>query len=191
MMPYSVGFVIDQSTGEQVAQLRERIRPVEFAEYLALVGRYYNWAFLVPEANDAGFIDGIVRIGYPLEQIYSRQRDPTDRRPGRMQDLGFETTTLTREWLVSAADDAIRTMDITIRSSITLQECRTFVIKPNGKKEHQAGCHDDCVFAMALAAIGIRYAPKKAYETARQPIRRFRRRIILPGQTRPDDDDDD
>ena len=58
---YSVGFVIDQDSGQQVAQLRGRIRPVAFAEYLALLGKWFNWAYLVPESNDAGFIDAILR----------------------------------------------------------------------------------------------------------------------------------
>src|SRR5580698_7356575 len=49
------------------------IRPGAFADYLARLGRWYNWAYLVPESNDAGFIDAMVRTGYPLQQIYSRQ----------------------------------------------------------------------------------------------------------------------
>lgn len=162
---FSVGFVIDRHSGEQVAQLRERIRPVPFGEYLALLGRYYAWAYLVPEANDAGFIDSLVRTGYPLELIYQRQRDPTDRRAATIEEIGFETTTQTREWLISAADDAIRSMDITIKSPIALGECRTFVVKPNGKKEHLADCHDDCVISLALAAIGLRFAPRKPVRT--------------------------
>ncbi len=158
---FSVGFLIDADTGDQVALLRARIRPVAFAEYLALVGKWYNWALLVPEANDAGFIDALVRTGYPLEWVYQRQRDPTDRRPSRIEEIGFETTSLTREWLVAAAEDAIRNVTITIRSSVVIQECVRFVIKPNGKKEHQDGAHDDCVLAMALTEIGRRAMPKR------------------------------
>lgn len=164
---YSVGFVLDAGTGEQVALLRARIRPIAFAEYLALLGRWYLWAFITPEANDAGFIDALVRTGYPEAAIYTRQRDPTDRRPRTLQEIGFETTTLTRDWLVSAADESIRDMGVLIKSSIVATECRTFVVKPNGKKEHQDGCHDDCVFAMALAVIGLRSMPKKPVQPER------------------------
>lgn len=53
---WSVLPIFDLETGEQVAMLRERMRPVAFAEYAVLVCRLYNYAFLVPEANDAGFI---------------------------------------------------------------------------------------------------------------------------------------
>jgi hypothetical protein len=158
---WSVGIVIDLETGEQVAMLRERLRPVPFAEYLVSVAKLFNYAFLVPEANDAGFIDAIIRTGYPLERIYNKRRDPTDRRSTQPQEIGFETTGTTRPWLISALDDALREMAIIIRSPIVQQEIRTFVIKPNGKQEHQTGCHDDCVMAAALACIGMRFAPRK------------------------------
>lgn len=163
---WSVAGAFDLETGEQVAQLRERLRPVAFAEYLALFGKLYNWAFLVPEANDAGFIDALLRTGYPLERIYSRRRDPTDRRSTQPQEIGFETTGTTRPWLISALDDGLREMAIIIRSPIAQQECRTFVIKPNGKMEHQTGCHDDCVIMSALACIGMRHAPRKMHRQA-------------------------
>jgi hypothetical protein len=190
---YSVGFVVDAGTGEQVALLRDRMRPAAFADYLALLGKWYRWAYLVPESNDAGFIDALVRTEYPLELIYRRQRIPTDQRAGRLDELGFETTSLTRSWLVSAADEAIRTMSITIRSAIVAEECRTFVIKPNGKQEHQTGCHDDCVFALALAAIGMRSAPKAhaAFSNALENDRGRRRMLRIGEKLRIDDDAED
>lgn len=161
---YSVGFVADADTGEQVALLRGRIRPVPFAEYLCLVCKWYNFAYMVPEANDAGFIDAIMRCEYPLEMIYKRQRDPTDRRNTVIEEIGFETTSTSRDWIIGAADDAIRTMGITIHSAVVLSECRTFVIKPStGKKEHMSGHHDDTVIAMGLTALGMRFIPKLHY----------------------------
>jgi hypothetical protein len=106
-----------------------------------------------------------------------------------MQDIGFETTVQTREWLVSAADETIRNLGITIMSPVALQECRTFVIKPNGKKEHQAGCHDDCVLALALATIGLRSAPKQPYVEA--PPKRHRVQFYGRAKRRDEDDADD
>ena len=38
-------------------------------------------------------------------------------------------------------------------------EHRTFVKKPNGKVEHQDGCHDDLVFGNMYAGIGLVSAP--------------------------------
>lgn len=157
---FSVGLVVETLTGDMVAMLRGRIRPGAFAEYLALVARWYNWAFICPEANDAGFIDALVKTEYPLELIYNRERDPTDKRSARVQEIGFQTTPLTRSWLVGAAEEAVRTMSIQIHSSVVIDECQTFVIKPNAKHEHLDDHHDDCVLALGLAEIGRRAAPR-------------------------------
>jgi hypothetical protein len=183
---FSVGFVVDLDTGEQVAMVRARLRPAAFAEYLALICQFYNWAFLVPESNDAGFIDAILSQQYPLELIYTRRRDPSDRRSSQPNEIGFYTDNTTRPWLVSALDEAIREGTLKIRSPIALQECRTFVIKPNGKAEHQKGCHDDCVLAAALGVIGMRYAPRRA----RQALRETRRaEPVKYGRSREDYED--
>lgn len=181
---YSVAMVLDLETGEQVAMLRERLRPVPFAEYLALIGRLFNYAFLVPEANNSGFIDALLRTGYPIERIYNKRRDPTDRRSTQPQEIGFETTGTTRPWLISALDDGLREMAIIIRSPIAQQEIRTFVIKPTGKMEHQTGCHDDCVMAAALAAIGMRFAPRKMHRQVSDQMKAYG----TYGKVKADDD---
>ena len=168
---WSVAGAFDLDTGEQVAQLRERIRPVPFAEYVALFAQLYNWAYLIPESNDAGFIDALLRTKYPLERIYTTRRDPTDRRSIQPQEIGFYTDGTTRPWLVSALDDDIRELAIIIRSPIAQQECRTFVIKPSGKAEHQVGCHDDCVLMLALFSVGRRFAPRKMVRAAVEAAR--------------------
>lgn len=172
---WSVGIVLDRESGEQVAMVRERLRPSKFARYTYLLGRWYNWAFVVPESNahGLGYIEELIRLGYPVERIYRRQRDPSDRRAGRIDELGFETTEVSRPWLINALDSAIREQAISIRSAIALQECRTFVIKPNGKMEHQTGCHDDCVFGLGLAVMGLRQAPRRGSQ-ATDPARRGR-----------------
>ncbi len=184
---WSVAPVGNVDTGEQVAMFRARERPVAFAQSLARVGVLYNYAFLVPESNDPGFIDALLRTGYPIDRIYTKRRDPTDRRSIQPQEIGFETNTTTRPWLISALDDALRELAIIIRSPIAQQECRTFVIKPNGKAEHQNGCHDDCVIALALMVMGIGFAPRKLHKVSTDMARRVG---TAYGQKRKDDDDD-
>jgi hypothetical protein len=83
-------------------------------------------------------------------------QDPTE----RADRIGWKTTTVTRPQLLSWYDAAIRELSIYIRDPIVAQEARTFVIKPNGRAEHQKGCHDDCVFADALTVVGIAQMPK-------------------------------
>ncbi len=162
---YSVAFVADYSL-DQVAMLRERIRPAAFAEYLAELAKWYNFAYIVPESNDAGFIDALMRTGYPLELIYRQENDPKKMREriAGPADLGFQTNPLTRNWLITALDDNIRRNTLNLRSSVAIMECRSMVIKPNGKAEARDGAHDDIPMAAALTCLGIRTAPKTLYQ---------------------------
>lgn len=183
---FAVIQVCDTLTGEQVARYRARTRPGPFAEDLALLGRWYNWAFLIPESNNTGFIDALLQTGYPIEQMYNRKRDPTDRRTTQPQEIGFYTDGVSRPWLVGAAEDAIRTLSIQIHDQITINECQTFVVKPNGKHEHQDNCHDDCVITIGLLEIGRRSAPRKPPPSL-QPVPR--RQFVQVGKRRPEEEE--
>jgi hypothetical protein len=54
----------------------------------------------------------------------------------------------------------------------------TFVIKPNGKAEHNAGCHDDTVIALGLAVVGIEQMPRWTPPGKHEPleVKNYRRR---------------
>ena len=159
---YSVSVVRERETGDQAATLRGRIEPAEHGRYAAVLGRYYNWACQVPEANNTGIamIDALLGAGYPPGLIYHRLRQPDDDPKERADKIGWKTSMVTRPQLLSWYDAAIREMSIYIRDPIVCQEARTFVIKPNGKSEAQKRCHDDCVIADALTVIGIMQMPK-------------------------------
>lgn len=162
---YSVACVLDVDTGEQVARLRGRMEPSPFAEYLAALGRHYNWAYLVPEANNCGLavIEALLRFEYPPSLIYHRRRQPdelfSNSNSTKLQLLGFLTNTVTRVQIISNLDNAIRELAIAVRDPLTLAELRAFVVKASGKAEAQDGSHDDEVFALALALEGIQTAP--------------------------------
>lgn len=161
---YSAACVLDQETGEQVAQLRERMTPAAFAGYLCDLGHWYNLAYLVPEANSYGVavIEELLRLQYPLERIYQRRRDPTDRRPRRLEDIGFLTTEVSKPQLISKLDRALMEGSIVVRDPVTAQELRTYVIDARGRTNAQEGSHDDCVIALALAVEGLAFAPVEA-----------------------------
>lgn len=164
---YSSGVVLDADIGEQVAHLRGRIAPSVFGEYLCALGEWFNWSYLVPEANGPGLglIEEIIRQQYPFHLIYQRNREPDDRRPPLLQEVGWKTTSTSKPQLVSALDTAIREMSVIVRDPVIVQECRTFVYRPDGRVAAQEGCHDDCVIALALAVIGLRSVPRKGQHT--------------------------
>jgi len=160
---YSSATMMDADTGEEVAKLKERYEPSPWATRLYWFGRWYNWAFITPEAKAVGkaVIGHLIahsdeHPAYPLELIYSRQRDPSDRRTPLLQELGYDTTAISRPFLISGLDQAVRLGAIKIHDPETLMQLRQFVRKANGKEEGIG--HDDDVFGAALCVEGLPYA---------------------------------
>lgn len=159
---FAAAQVLDQDTGEQVACLHERLQPSEFGQYIVDVARWYNWAFIVPEAVGVGIalVEELLRQQYPLGLIYSRDRPADDRHSPSLQQLGFKTSQVSKPQLISALDRSIREASVIVRDPRTMQELRTFVYAKNGKQQAQTGSHDDLVIALALGVVGILHAPR-------------------------------
>lgn len=189
---YCSATVLDADTGEEVAKLKERMEPAPWAEALKTLGKFYNWAFLAPEAKAVGkaVIGQLLSLDYPLELIYSKQRDPADRRTPLLQELGFDTNSVFRPVLISGLDRAFREGAIQLHDPETIQQLRQFVRKPNGREEGVG--HDDDVFGVALAVEGLPYAHKAfAYREARSKDIQKQWTPQKYGQRQGGDDDDD
>jgi hypothetical protein len=162
---YSSLVVMDLDTGEQVAAVRERYTEVNTATILELVGRWYNRAFICPEANftGRGVIQELLHLEYPVDLLYQRERAADDRRPPTLNEIGFMTNVNSRPQLLSLLSRAFLDGSITVRDPVTAQEIRTFVVHPDGKAEalRQRGCHDDTVIALALAVKAMQVAPRR------------------------------
>lgn len=188
---YCVAQVLDIDTGEQVASLRGRFSPAHWADQVAILGKWYNTAYIVPESNENG-LAVIERLltKYPVAGIYRRAPLPDQRGPVQLNELGWWTDTRTRPQLVNTLGNAIREQAIIIRKANTLQECLTFVYKATGKPEGQSGCHDDEVLSLALAVIGMISAPRMMpkSETAR-PAAKVQRYATSGRNHRYEDED--
>jgi hypothetical protein len=150
-------------------------------------------AFIVPEQKAVGkaVIGHLLDIegGYPLELIYAAKRDPSDRRPPLLQELGYDTNTVFRPILISALETAIREMAVRIHDPVTLAECRSFVRKANGREEGIG--HDDDVFGVALAVVGLPDARRAfKYREERRMEGRGAWKPVRYGQREVDPDDD-
>jgi hypothetical protein len=81
-------------------------------------------------------------------------------------------------------------MSIRIHDPDTLQECRQFVRKANGKEEGIK--HDDEVFGLALAIVGLQKA-RRAFQyriqREQQSIKQWTPTRYGP-RSKPDDDED-
>ena len=162
---WSVANFFDCDTGEQVAKLRARLEPAPFAEYLVAVQEWFNWAFLVPEANGPGIalIERLLGFGCPPGLIYHRRPQPDEQFSGNagtsLQLLGWKQNLVSRVQLISLLDNAIRELAIILHDPNTVAEHYSFIVKSNGRAEHQDGCHDDEVFACALGMVGVQHPP--------------------------------
>lgn len=186
---WSVGQVLDRDTGEQCAVLRARMMPGETGRYMAKLARFYNMAQVCGERNPGGggvsMLEAMMNADYPSGLMYHRTVTPDQDPQVRGDRIGWDTSGVSRPILISLLDEAIRQLAISVHCAITLQELMTFVIKANGKAEHETGCHDDCVVALALSLIVITRMPRPRPPEGTRPAPR----VAKYGQPAPDPDD--
>ncbi len=138
---YSAVEVIDLATGLQCAELRGKLGPLELAYEASALAREYNNALLVVERNNHG--SGVLAY---LESVCRYERIH------KMGDLnGWLTTAITRPRILGHLGSALVETPGIFKSERLLRECRSFVRHASGRAEAQAGEHDDCVMAMAIA----------------------------------------
>ncbi len=139
---YTAAQVLDLETGFQCAELQAHLTPFEAAQEAAALAREYGNALLVVERNNHGagvlaYLDGVLRY----EHLY-RADDGKD---------GWLTSTRTRRPMIGKLGAALVDSPQLFASERLLRECRSFVRQVNGEPGAQAGEHDDCVLAMAIA----------------------------------------
>jgi hypothetical protein len=155
--------IAERSLGEQVAELKTRLAPVVFAEYLANLGEWFNWTYWVIEVetnggNGLSVLTEMIRLGYPEDRLYrgltfrKGQQKPTN-------EIGFEIHGANRNMLINRYERALIQRSITLHSSQAISEHHRFVVKPNGRIEAERRHHDDLVFASMYMAWSLENAP--------------------------------
>lgn len=156
---YSVMQVIERVSGEQVAEWHGHIDPDLLGDEAALLGRFYNGAWLIPESNNMGAatVQRLRAIHYP--RIYRRMtiNKITNR---RTVDYGWYTTAQSKPLAIAALGTVIREGAERIHSPNAIRECMTYVIGDDGRSTNaQSGCYDDRVMSLALAYQGRNERP--------------------------------
>lgn len=146
---FFVGQVLDNTTGEQVAVLRQENGEGEFVRQLYCLGLHYNGALLGVEANFSTFPNAeLERLGY--RNLYVREA--LDTYTGKIrQSFGFRTDSISRPRIISELVEISEHHMELINDYDTLGEMLTFVRNEAGRAEAQEGKHDDCVMALAIA----------------------------------------
>jgi len=147
---WNVAQVIDNRTGEQAAVLRrQRLDEDVFARYVAALGYWYNTALIAVEVNFSTYpVMELERIRYP-KQYVREALDSYTHRP--RQAYGWRTDQASREVAVSGLVRFVREDLELIHDRPTLEEMLTFVRNEQGRAEAEAGAHDDCIMALAIA----------------------------------------
>ena len=156
---WSVAVVLSAESMNEVAMLRVKIDPDLFAWQLASLGKWYNNAKLLVERNNHGLVTlKFLSDVHLYPDIYSEKI--LDERSSRSaRKLGFHTTVKSKPLIIDYLKELIREDEIDIKSPKVLDELQTFVNFPNGRMAAQAGSHDDCVMALAIACFGCKMFP--------------------------------
>lgn len=150
---YFTAHVIDNTTGEQYAVLRDdNIDEDEYARQVYCLGMYYNTALVGIEANFSTYpIKELARLGYPKQYV----RETPDTFTGTLRkSFGFRTTSATRPVVIANLVKIVREEVHLINDVTTLREMLSFV-KLKGKPQAEQGEHDDLVMGLAIT-YGIR-----------------------------------
>lgn len=144
-----VGQVLDNLTGEQVSILRHQFGEDEFARQLYCLGVYYNDALIGVETNYSTYpVMELERLHYKKQYV----RETVDNYTHSLKkSFGFETNSKTRPVIISNLITWCRENIDSINDRTTLEEMLTFVRNEHYRPEAEAGAHDDCVMALAIA----------------------------------------
>jgi hypothetical protein len=147
---WSVAQVLDEA-GEQVATLRARVLPGDYARWLYHLGRFYNDAQIVVENAGPGYHvcqrlarDYLYEAFY-TEEVFDKVNEEITTK------LGFTTSVKSKPMIVNKLRDWVASGDIKVNDPDTLDEMRTFIVTDTGKYEADAGAHDDTIISLALA----------------------------------------
>lgn len=148
---YSAAEVIERGTNEQAAEWHGHIMPMEFAEILACIGRYYNNAQIAPETNSN--MSACRRLGEIYVNVYIwRKQDTLQTKMTNL--LGWETSHKSKQMLVELAHHRLYYRQVKIYSQKLWNEMRNFGrdYTDSGNVTYRAMTgHDDLVMSWIIA----------------------------------------
>ena len=148
-------FVLDRN-GDNVATFKNnKIKPYEFADICAYVGRYYNNGQLIVEKASGGH-SVIERLRYEHKYRNMAKYKTYDEWNKIQWKYGFETTQKSKGIAVNDAREWFDKGLIRINDKEVLNEMKVFVIDDNGKMGAVIGAHDDMISAMWLSIQGCK-----------------------------------
>ena len=124
--------------------------PDLFGKELVALGYLYNEAYIGCEANNHGLttLKSILNEDYYnvyYSKVYDRVADELTKK------LGWQTNQKTKPLAINKLAEFIREHLVGIPAIDIIKELYSYVIDDKGRTNAQAGEHDDCVMALAIA----------------------------------------
>jgi len=154
-LDFSVFHVIKIDTMEAVAEYRGKPNLEQFAQIIDNTGREYGNCMAVVENNSLGIsiLEKLQDREYP-NLYYSIKGsheyiEPLLAESASNSIPGFTTSSKTKPLIVAKMEEFVRNKLITIYSSRTIEEFKTFIWN-NNRAEAMRSYHDDLVMALAI-----------------------------------------
>ena len=153
---YSAFHLLKLETMEIIGEYQGKLTPDLYANMLNQVGREFGNAMLVVENNNIGYtvLDKLTEYEYPhLYYSIKSTHEYIEQHQAEVRTnsvAGFSTTAKTRPLIIAKLEEFIRNKLITLYSSRTVNEMKTFIWN-KGKPQAMKGYHDDLIMALAIA----------------------------------------
>jgi hypothetical protein len=159
--------VFDATSMEQVAIYRDNWTDPEMLSLKACsLGRKYNMAHIVPEANNHGILGiDVLKRSYPTNKIFKRETPENKKASNKGSKkalLGYITTEKSKAYACGALRLYLK-RGLKIHDKETYHELQMFS-EVEGQLSAPEGEHDDCVMGAAMAAVGIKEIVKRLPE---------------------------
>lgn len=165
---YSVASVFTRNIPfEQVAEFRVKWSVVDTAEFVTMLGYWYNTAMVTVETNYPGnaIQDALVQQ-YRYPNNYQMERH-IDQNAAISTKFGFQTTQASKWMLIRELQSALKEKSVIIKSEESLDELGNFIyVEDQTRTGAASGFNDDTVIANMLAIHTC-----LIYPTAQRPIR--------------------
>lgn len=126
---------------QHVATLRARVTPSEFARWVHRLALAYGNALVAPERNNhGGTLIHVLEVELEYPHLW---RDAKG-------NVGWYTGPYNRTPMIDDFADALEREELWSADPVLAGEGRTFVHTKNGRIEHDKGCNDDTILAMAI-----------------------------------------
>lgn len=144
-----IAWVIDNTTGKQVAELCFTKGSILFTRQIYCLGLWYNTALIAVETNYNSYVSKkLEEWHYP--KLYIREESLDSYTHRLAMKYGFQTTSKTRPVILESLQTIMDEAPGWVQSEETLREMLHFVYNEEHRPEAEAGEHDDRVMAAAI-----------------------------------------